>query len=535
MAVVVGAPHVDGFVKPAHGQLVIVVGDVGREIGRDAVGAHEDLVLGFLLAAVGLFLVDHAVFGRVLGAFVQDRAVLALIARAGLEQLVHHGLHRAGGVQVAFVEPHVVPDAVLAQVALQPLDVFGQGKGGDVLFELLKIAVHIGVAVFGGKILRVFHNVRALVTFLRQRAGVLALIQLQVADGQALAELFDLVARVVDIELAGHVVPGPVQAGGQAVAQRAAARVAHVHRAGRVGGDELHVVALASTAVGAAVLGLAAGGAQHAGEPAAAQKQVDEPGPRDLGAVEQAAGKVQRADDGLGNLPRRFAERARPGHCQVGSYVAVFHVGRDLHNKSGQLGLRQRAGSHGRRRGVFQQGAGVFQRGRAGVVMVVIHNVPPCVMGSGQRRFGQLFHMDVDKVAADKVLAAGIQRVAELQPPAFGPELGRDLVGRHAQRDRAEPGLVMADMPHAFFDHELAGRLAETGHHDLPGVGAQLDRRRAARIAGGLGLGVDDVIRAVALGKLAARHQLHAFPLPVLFHRALDGDEIFFLHGRHLC
>ena len=45
MAVVVGAPDVDGLVKAADLQLVAVVGDVGGEVGVEAVGAAEHVVL----------------------------------------------------------------------------------------------------------------------------------------------------------------------------------------------------------------------------------------------------------------------------------------------------------------------------------------------------------------------------------------------------------------------------------------------------------------------------------------------------------
>ena len=53
VAVVVGAPDVDGLVKAALRQLVVVVGDVGGKVGGDAVGADQDLVLVLLDAVVG--------------------------------------------------------------------------------------------------------------------------------------------------------------------------------------------------------------------------------------------------------------------------------------------------------------------------------------------------------------------------------------------------------------------------------------------------------------------------------------------------
>ena len=147
------------------------------------------------------------------------------------------------------MEPDIILDAVLAQVALQSGDVLGQGVRHNGLLQLLEVSVDIGVAVHLGKLLGALDDVGALVALGGQRTGLLALVELQVADGQALAELLDLVARVVDVELTGHVVAGPVQAGGQTVAQGAAPGVAHVHGAGGVGRDKFHVVALAGAGV----------------------------------------------------------------------------------------------------------------------------------------------------------------------------------------------------------------------------------------------------------------------------------------------
>ena len=45
MAVVVGAPDVDGLVKAPHLQLVAVVGDVGGKVGVEAVGPAQHVVL----------------------------------------------------------------------------------------------------------------------------------------------------------------------------------------------------------------------------------------------------------------------------------------------------------------------------------------------------------------------------------------------------------------------------------------------------------------------------------------------------------
>ncbi len=237
-------------------------------------------------------------------------------------------------------------------------------------FQLVKVLVDVSVAVDLGKLLGAGDDVRALVALLGQRAGFLALVQLQVADGQALAELLDLVAGVVNIELAGHVVAGPIQAGGQTVTQGTAAGVAHVHGAGGVGGNELHVILFAGTNVGAAVLGVGDSGAYDAGEPALAQEQVDEAGAGDLEAVKQAAAQLQFCGDGLGDLARGFVERAGTGHGNIGCDVTVFDVGRDLDDEIGQCRGGQGTVSDGCLDGIGQQRTRLCQRRRTGVVVL---------------------------------------------------------------------------------------------------------------------------------------------------------------------
>ena len=113
-----------------------MVGDIGGKVSGDAVGTDEHLVLGFFLGAVlGLFLIHGAVLGSVLGAAVHDGTVLGLVAGTQFQQLVHHSQNCAGLVQGALMEPHVVVDAVLAEVTLQGSDVLGQGVGHQCVLQ----------------------------------------------------------------------------------------------------------------------------------------------------------------------------------------------------------------------------------------------------------------------------------------------------------------------------------------------------------------------------------------------------------------
>ena len=56
MAVVVGAPDVDDLVEAADGELVAVIGDVGGEVGVEAVGPAEHVVLQIQLFNVRFLL-----------------------------------------------------------------------------------------------------------------------------------------------------------------------------------------------------------------------------------------------------------------------------------------------------------------------------------------------------------------------------------------------------------------------------------------------------------------------------------------------
>ena len=68
MAVVVGAPDVDGLVKPPHLQLVAVVGDIGGKVGIEAVGPAEHVVLQVQLVHLLLALpLPHELFLQQLG------------------------------------------------------------------------------------------------------------------------------------------------------------------------------------------------------------------------------------------------------------------------------------------------------------------------------------------------------------------------------------------------------------------------------------------------------------------------------------
>ena len=112
VSVVVGTPNVDDPVKAAHRELVAVVGDVGGEVGIEAVGAAEYVVFeveffDFRRLFPGLYKVVPHDFGG----FQPQRAV-ALIRPAAPREFVDSLGDVAALVQRGFQEPGVVGNLV---------------------------------------------------------------------------------------------------------------------------------------------------------------------------------------------------------------------------------------------------------------------------------------------------------------------------------------------------------------------------------------------------------------------------------------
>ena len=180
------------------------------------------------------------------------------------------------------------------------------------------------------------------VAVLREFHGALALVDLKVARLQRAAEFFNLVARVVYIKLPAHPEAGGVQHGRQAVAQRAPARVAHVHRPGRVGRDELHHDLFPFSPVAAAVVRPAALDlAEDVDVEAAVEEEIEESGPGDFHPVEGSAVQPDPVRHRLRDFARGHAEGPRADHGRVRRAVAVRAVRGHFHGEIGNPGLRQ--------------------------------------------------------------------------------------------------------------------------------------------------------------------------------------------------
>ena len=258
VAVMVSAPDIDDAVKAALDELVAVIGNVDRVVGIKAVRAAQDLVL----------------IGAELGVAQPERAVL-FIRQTGVREQLHGLGHIAGAVQTALEEPLVKVDTVALKVALHARDVVRQTEGHERRAALIARHGEVLVAVALIDELGKRLDVVTVVAVVRKFDRVLALDKLEVARLDGLAEQVDLIAGVIDVELAPDIVARAVEHGRERVAEHAAARVADRHRAGGVGGHELHHDLLSVTVVHAAVVRAGAlDGGQHVLIPLVGQAEV---------------------------------------------------------------------------------------------------------------------------------------------------------------------------------------------------------------------------------------------------------------------
>jgi hypothetical protein len=163
------------------------------------------------------------------------------------------------------------------------------------------------------------------------------------------AETIHLAARVVEVVLALDRPAGGLEQAGQRVADRRVARVPERERTGRVRAHELH---LRPAAVGrrATVLGPVG---QHLAEsvvqPLVGREQVQEPGSRDLGFLEERR-RRQRVGDRLRHVARGLAGALGEPERDVRGEVTVIALLRGEQLGGRQFPLDAEAGRRGHQR-----------------------------------------------------------------------------------------------------------------------------------------------------------------------------------------
>src|SRR5215213_93327 len=163
------------------------------------------------------------------------------------------------------------------------------------------------------------------------------------AGPQTLRRLVDLDAGIIDVKLPGDGVPGPLEKRGDGIAQCRAASVPDVERAGRVGGDKLHVDLESGPPSCATVL---CSGAEDLlvsiRQLIFGQPEVDEPRTGDLGPGDESGREFQLLENALSSLPRVGPLSTGQHHGNVGGQVSVAGVPRALQNKVQTIGAELR-------------------------------------------------------------------------------------------------------------------------------------------------------------------------------------------------
>ena len=135
----------------------------------------------------------------------------------------------------------------------------------------------------------------------------------------------DLRAAVIDIVFARDVMAGERQQPRQRIAEDRAADMAHMHRTGGVGADELDVDLGIRPKVGPPEFGAGLQGRpDHALPDHRRQAQVQETGARDLGRAD--AGVGQARGQAVGDLARLHAGGLGQHHRGIGGHVAMRRV-----------------------------------------------------------------------------------------------------------------------------------------------------------------------------------------------------------------
>ena len=309
---VVDPPDVDQMVEPAR-VLVQVVGNVGGEIRRPPVAAH-----------------DHAVLVVAESRRPEPERAVLLVDQVPGPQRVEAPADRAAVVQTPLAEPRVEPDAELFEALANLLDHHADGQFLDP-----RQARRTGVGQAGTlgleDPLRDLRDVRPLVAVRGDLERAAQQLEIPCLDRPR--EQLDLGAVVVHVEFAGDPKAERLQQTGDRLADRPVATGADVEGPGGVGADVLHEDPAAAAHVGAAVrrvLGVDA--PEPPVDDRGRHKQVNEAGAGQFRARERRGRHAQVAEDDGGDVSRRPADLFRQHQRHVRRVVAVPGVAgrRDL-------------------------------------------------------------------------------------------------------------------------------------------------------------------------------------------------------------
>ena len=323
----IGAEDVDETVEaPSEG--VMVVGDVAAEIRRLAVASHDRAIL----------LVTEARGAE------EERTLLVVQQVRGQRRAGAH--EDAVGMERPLAHEPIETDAEAGKIFADPRE---QQAGGEIAATCDR--VRLGCR---RELLAVLRGERpGDVDEILSRVGVLSELdvlapKLAVADPRRSPEHVHLPAEVVHVVFALDLETGRLEEARRDVAEDRAPAMPDVQGSRRIRAHELDMHAASGAGVGAAV-GIA--GRQRLGEQHPPERRreadVDEPGSRDLGGREPAAGVAEAREHGLGDDARRLPGLPREHERHVGRQIAELQIGRHLDRKGrrsvdGKLSRRDR-------------------------------------------------------------------------------------------------------------------------------------------------------------------------------------------------
>ena len=308
VTVMVRAPDINEPVV-ATVELVVVIGDVGGEIGQASVR-----------------LAQHAVFvvAQLLGS--EPEGVFLLIGVACGSQGVKSGGDGSAFHQGFFGKPALVLNAKFAQIIL---DAVQDVVHGLVVAHVLAFGVRqvrkgwVGFQHFAGDV----DDVIALVIIFGPGDGNPCQFLGAQPDGKA--KQAHLAARVIDVVFRVHVVPGHAQQAGQAVAHGRAATMSNMQGAGRIGGNILHQHLVARAARALAVIFSCGFNVRHRGAPEIlGERYVAETRPRGFRAGHFRAAFHKLLREFLGQLTGICFGLFGQQHGGVDGKIAVLGVAR---------------------------------------------------------------------------------------------------------------------------------------------------------------------------------------------------------------
>ncbi len=328
----VGAQNVDQRGKAAQ-HLVAVIGDVGGKIGVAAIRFDERPV--HVVAELGGAKQRLLAVFPVVGQLALRRVEPSLIDQALLAQPGQRLFDLAPwSVQGLFGKEHVVLDIEFFQIGLDQFKHCGQHMLLDRRQPRLFGLVQQGVAEFFHKRLphrdQIVARIKAHWNFNRFTQ------RLAVAQESRAGQRIDLRSGIVDVIFLGHLVACVGQKRCQRVAINGAARMAHMHRTGRIGRNIFDIDLLALPHIGPSEIVAAFGNRrEHLVPDTLLQPEIDEPRSGDLdrshiGVARKPLGNCR------GDFARILAQRLGHHHRRVGRKVPMGGIARRLDHDAAQ-------------------------------------------------------------------------------------------------------------------------------------------------------------------------------------------------------